>query len=159
MSQGQEVPGHLVGGLEVVDPNAGGVGPEASRRHGDGRNLGLFELGQDDVGLAYRGRQDHAGDGAVDEPPHGGLFGRRGVHLALLEQQMRALAAALVQGAEQELTQVRSTGIAVEQPDPGALGPGQAPGGRIGGVFEVFDGSQDGGPGRIAHVRFAVHHA
>src|SRR3954451_19686110 len=93
--------------------------------------------------LADRRRQDHPRYTTVEQASDGRTFPRRRGGLAFFQHQLRALAAALIERAEQELAQVGGTGVTVEQADPDVFRTGQAARGGVWGVPQVFDCSEN----------------
>src|SRR4051812_30195739 len=109
--------------------------------------------------LADRRRQDHPRNTTVEQASDGRTFLRSRGGLAFFQHQLRALAAALIERAEQELAQVRGTGVAVEQADPDVFRTGQAARSRIWRVPQVFDGRENGFTRGLPDVAFAVYNS
>ena len=159
VAERQEVVRHLVGRGKIVDAHAGGLRVEASGRDRHCRQVRFLEIAEHLGGFAQGRGQDHARGGAVDQPAYGGALRGGAGDLALLQNDLGALATGFVESADQEFAQIGGAGVAVEQADTRACGAGQAARGGIGGVIEIVDRGHHRGARRFAHVLLAVDHA
>ena len=159
MTQLQEIPRHFVSGFEVVDADAGGVRAEATGGYRYSRHGAFPQLRQDYMRLADRGRQDDPRHAPVDQTSDGSAFPVRGDGFTFFQHQLSALATAFIQRAEQKLAQIRSAGVAVEQPDPDVFSAGQASRRRIGRVAQVFDRGEYGFTGGFPNVSLAIYNS
>ncbi|MNM55234.1 hypothetical protein D3C81_663700 [compost metagenome] len=139
---GNQVLGHFLAGVEVVDADAGDIVAEAPRCDGDDRDAGLDEFRQGHTRLAQRWRQENAVNAGTKRTRR--LAHGFGIHVVpVIDNQLDGGTRGDAQQADQQFAQIGAAGVGVDQCNARVLRGGQRTRGQVGRVVQLAHGTHD----------------